>query len=115
MKCPICGEELVRSKKDPNYLLCYNCKKKFKVAQNSAGGAQAQAAQESAQSGQRSQAGTRTQTSRGTQSRRQSRSSSREDTYEEPYEEEHLSNAPIVVLGIAIVVVLGLIVYMLVL
>ena len=33
MKCPICGQELKPGKKDPNYLLCYNCKKKFKVPQ----------------------------------------------------------------------------------
>ena len=33
MKCPICGQELRPGKKDPNYLLCYNCKKKFKVPQ----------------------------------------------------------------------------------
>ena len=33
MKCPICGQELTPGKKDPNYLLCYNCKKKFKVPQ----------------------------------------------------------------------------------
>lgn len=31
MKCPNCNGELVRSKKNPDYLLCYNCKKKFKV------------------------------------------------------------------------------------
>lgn len=31
MKCPRCGEELQRSKKDPNYGLCYNCRKKFKL------------------------------------------------------------------------------------
>ena len=35
MKCPICGQELKQGKKDPNYLLCYNCKKKFKVPQKS--------------------------------------------------------------------------------
>ena len=29
--CPICGQELVPSKKDPDFLLCYNCKKKFKA------------------------------------------------------------------------------------
>ena len=33
MKCPICGEELRPGKKDPNYLLCYDCKKKFKAPQ----------------------------------------------------------------------------------
>lgn len=31
MKCPHCGEELVRSTKDPDYLLCYTCKKKYRV------------------------------------------------------------------------------------
>lgn len=30
MKCPKCGEELRRSKKDPNYGLCDNCRKKYK-------------------------------------------------------------------------------------
>ena len=35
MKCPICGQELQPSKKDPNYYLCYECKKKFKVPQSS--------------------------------------------------------------------------------
>lgn len=30
MKCPKCGEDLRRSKKDPNYGLCDNCKKKYK-------------------------------------------------------------------------------------
>ncbi len=33
MKCPICGETLRPGKKDPNYLLCYSCKKKFKAPQ----------------------------------------------------------------------------------
>ncbi len=31
MKCPICGEELTPSKKDPRYVLCHNCRKKFKI------------------------------------------------------------------------------------
>ncbi len=31
MKCPICGEELKPSKKDPRYVLCHSCHKKFKV------------------------------------------------------------------------------------
>lgn len=29
MKCPRCGNELRRSKKDPNYGLCDNCRKKY--------------------------------------------------------------------------------------
>lgn len=35
MKCPRCGSELRRSKKDPSYGLCYNCKKKYKIHYNS--------------------------------------------------------------------------------
>ncbi len=31
MKCPACGQELKQSKKDPNYLLCFDCKKKYKA------------------------------------------------------------------------------------
>lgn len=31
MNCPICGNELKPSKKDPNYALCHNCRKKFKL------------------------------------------------------------------------------------
>ena len=30
MKCPKCGGELKRSKKDPTYGLCYTCRKKFR-------------------------------------------------------------------------------------
>lgn len=33
MKCPVCGEQLRPGKKDPNYLLCYTCKKKYKAPQ----------------------------------------------------------------------------------
>lgn len=31
MKCPLCGDELKPSKKDPRYVLCHNCRKKFKI------------------------------------------------------------------------------------
>lgn len=34
MKCPKCGKELRRSKKDPNYMLCDNCRKKYKLTNN---------------------------------------------------------------------------------
>lgn len=33
MKCPICGRELRRSTKDPEYGLCDNCRKRFKIEQ----------------------------------------------------------------------------------
>lgn len=31
MKCPICENELIRSKKYPDYALCHSCRKKFKL------------------------------------------------------------------------------------
>lgn len=34
MKCPKCGKELRRSKKDSNYMLCDNCRKKYKLTNN---------------------------------------------------------------------------------
>lgn len=46
MKCPICGQELRPGKKDPNYLLCYNCKKKFKIPQNAQKKAESQEEEE---------------------------------------------------------------------
>lgn len=36
MNCPICGNELRQSKKDPAYGLCDNCKKKFKLSEKKA-------------------------------------------------------------------------------
>lgn len=38
MICPKCGRKLQISKKDPNYALCSQCRKKYKI--NSAGGSQ---------------------------------------------------------------------------
>ena len=35
MKCPICGNPLRPSKKDPSYGLCDNCKKRFKLKKSS--------------------------------------------------------------------------------
>lgn len=31
MNCPICGNDLKLSKKDPSYALCHSCRKKFKL------------------------------------------------------------------------------------
>ncbi len=36
MNCPICGNDLKQSKKDPNYALCHNCRKKFKLPKTKA-------------------------------------------------------------------------------
>lgn len=31
MKCPICGDTLTPSKKNPDYMLCHSCRKKFRL------------------------------------------------------------------------------------
>ena len=86
MKCPICGQELRPGKKDPNYLLCYNCKKKFKIPQS------AHKVQKRAE-----------------------KPEPEEQKYSNipPKEEEKMSKAPIIILAIAIIVVAGLIAFML--
>lgn len=35
MKCPKCGQPLKPSQKDPDYMLCFNCRKKFRVSGDS--------------------------------------------------------------------------------
>ncbi len=110
MKCPVCGQTLKPSKKDPNYLLCYNCKKKYRVPQKKR--------EADAQSAGRSDGGTR-YSNIPPEDVREKKSRQVKRGYEEMVnageeEEESLSRAPIVILGIAIVVVLALIVYMLV-
>ncbi len=113
MKCPICGQELVQSKRDPNYLLCYNCKKKFRVPQNSTDAGQSQ----STQSSQYERTAQTAETGQTAQQGRVRYADTYDDQYDDDvYEqEEHLSNVPIVVLAIAIVIVLALIIYMLLL
>ncbi len=32
MKCPICGDTLTPSKKNPDYMLCHSCRKKFRTS-----------------------------------------------------------------------------------
>lgn len=44
MKCPSCGKELEPSKKNPEYLLCYSCRKKYKVKSKAQPARSAQAA-----------------------------------------------------------------------
>ena len=34
MRCPICGDELKLSRKNPGYALCHSCRKKFKLPKN---------------------------------------------------------------------------------
>ncbi len=108
MKCPICGQELTQSKKDPNYMLCYNCRKKFRVTQQTSDAGRTQSGQTASAAG----------TARAAQRSREYNDpygDQYDDRGGDEYEEEHLSMTPVVVLGVAIVIVLGLIIYMLVL
>lgn len=126
MKCPICGQQLRPGKKDPNYLLCYNCKKKFKVPQQKA---EAEPEQKYSNIPPK-----KVREKRETEMRkayddllsieddkkkkkplrsRRSVDYDDYDDYDDVYDDEPMSKAPIIILAIAIVVVAGVIAYML--
>ena len=127
MKCPICGQQLRPGKKDPNYLLCYNCKKKFKVPQQ-----KAEAEPEHKNSNIPPK---KVREKRETEMRKAyddllsieddkkkkkaaPKPKKRQDyddydDYDDVYDDEPMSKAPIIILAIAIVVVAGVIAYML--
>lgn len=122
MKCPICGQELRPGKKDPNYLLCYNCKKKFKIPQS------AHKVQKRAEKPEPEE---QKYSNIPPKEVREKREQEMRDAYDELLavgdgkkkkkpapkpqrrEEEKMSKAPIIILAIAIIVVAGLIAFML--
>lgn len=139
MKCPICGETLKPSKKDSDYLLCYTCKKKFKVPQSQETvedrPAPKKVSREQAHApkkASREQAPASRKTSReqahapkkasGRQQYsnippkevRDKREREMKKAYDEmlAIEDEKVSKAPVIILAIAIVIVAALIVYM---
>ena len=128
MKCPTCGGPLKPSKKDPDYLLCYTCKKKFKVPQHQAEDVAPKTERMSAkkEAGRRDSA--RKENVKKERSVREQKYSNippkevrdkREREMKKAYddmlsvEEEKVSKAPIIILAIAIIVVAAVIVYML--
>ena len=128
MKCPTCGGPLKPSKKDPDYLLCYTCKKKFKVPQHQAEDVAPKTERMSAkkEAGRRDSA--RKEHVKKQRSVREQKYSNippkevrdkREREMKKAYddmlsvEEEKVSKAPIIILAIAIIVVAAVIVYML--
>ena len=133
MKCPICGQELRPGKKDPNYLLCYTCKKKFKVPQHQAEDVAPKTERMSAkkEAGRRDSAkkdSARKENVKKERSVKEQKYSNippkevrdkREREMKKAYddmlsvEEEKVSKAPIIILAIAIIVVAAVIVYML--
>ena len=136
MKCPICGQELRPGKKDPNYLLCYNCKKKFKIPQ-SAHKVQKRAEKPEPEEQQKYSnippkevREKREQEMRdaydellavgdGRKKKKPTPKPQRREELEDDFyddieeEEEKMSKAPIIILAIAIIVVAGLIAFML--
>lgn len=134
MKCPICGQELRPGKKDPNYLLCYNCKKKFKIPQ-SAHKVQKRAEKPEPEEQKYSNIPPKEVREKREQEMRDAydellavgdgkkkpapKPQRREELEDEYYddiddeEEEKMSKAPIIILAIAIIVVAGLIAFML--
>ena len=136
MKCPICGQELKQGKKDPNYLLCYNCKKKFKVPQKSIERNEEDVDDEEEQRysnippknvrkkreeemrrayDEMLAVGDGKKKPKKTK-RRQEIEDDYEDDYDDDYDyddDEKMSKLPIIILGIAIVIVAALIVFVL--
>lgn len=139
MKCPICGQELRPGKKDPNYLLCYNCKKKFKApAEKPAKTEQVRKAKVEADDEQKysnippkkvrekreaemRKAYDEMLAADDTKKKKKKvqpkvQEEVYDDVYDDAYEddEEEMSMLPVIILGIAIVAVAAVIIYMLI-
>jgi len=109
MNCPTCGQELTPSKKDPNYLLCYNCKKKYKVSDK----VRRQAEEEEAQKASEQKYSNIPPERVRQKTERDARRGYDDMVNAGGEEDESLSNAPIIILGIAIAVVVVLIIVVL--
>ncbi len=136
MKCPKCGKELTPSKKDANYLLCYDCKKKYKVPQQKAPVEENTEAPETEETEEASQKysnipSKEVREERETEMRKayddllavegKKKKKKKEKTVIEPDDDEYddiydedekMSKVPLVILGIAIVAVAALIAVM---
>lgn len=127
MKCPICGETLRPGKKDPNYLLCYTCRKKYKAPGRKMGDKEEQkysnippkSVREKREKEMKKAYDDMLLAEENNRKRKRKKPDAGGNTrvrskgYEEEYQEEKVSKLPIVILGLAIVVVTAVIVYML--
>ena len=102
MKCPVCGETLRPGKKDPNYLLCYTCKKKYKVP-----------GKKTVKKEEQKYSNIPPKTVRKKREKEMKKAYDEMLSVEEEYQEDKVSVVPIVVLTIAILAVAGIIAYML--
>ena len=133
MKCPTCGGPLKPSKKDPDYLLCYTCKKKFKVPQHQHKETEVDVENVPVKKGPVKREAVKRESARTEVGRkehpkkeqkysnippkevRDKREHEMKKAYDEmlSVEDEKVSKAPIIILAIAIIVVAAVIVYML--
>lgn len=127
MKCPICGQQLRPGKKDPNYLLCYNCKKKFKAPQQNKEAEPEQKYSNIPPKKVREKRETEMRKAyddllsieddkkkkKAAPKPKKRQDYDDYDDYDDVYDDEPMSKAPIIILAIAIVVVAGVIAYML--
>lgn len=123
MKCPICGQQLRPGKKDPNYLLCYNCKKKFKVPQQNKEAEPEQKysnippkkVREKRETEMRKAYDDLLSIEDDKKKKKAAPKPKKRQDYDDydDYDDEPMSKAPIIILAIAIVVVAGVIAYML--
>ncbi len=124
MKCPICGETLRPGKKDPNYLLCYSCKKKFKAPQKKTSGESKEQKYSNippkAVRDKREREMKKAyddllavEDNKSKKKKAKKRVEPEEDLYDDDYDDEGVSMVPIIVLGIAIIVAVAVIAYML--
>ncbi|RGU96055.1 hypothetical protein DWW31_03590 [Clostridium sp. AF15-17LB] len=124
MKCPKCGQPLKPSQKDPDYMLCFNCRKKFKVPGTKQRGEE-EGSQKYANIPPKKVRDKREKEMRKAydellsveEERPRKRPKRRpEPEVEDDYydlEEDKVSKVPVIILGIAIVAVAALIIYML--
>ena len=126
MKCPICGQELRPGKKDPNYLLCYNCKKKFKAPAEKVKKESVENVEETKKYSNIPPKKVRKKREEemrkaydemlaADDSKKKRVQPKKEEVYEDVYEEdddEGMSMMPVIILGIAIVAVTAVILYM---
>lgn len=115
MKCPICGETLRPGKKDPNYLLCYHCKKKFKAPKKEEqkySNIPPKAVREKREREMKKAYDELLEVEAGGKKKKRKAKASEEPEDDYYDDDEGMSKVPIIILGIAIVVVAAVIVYM---
>ncbi|MCB6201112.1 hypothetical protein [Extibacter muris] len=123
MKCPKCGQPLKPSQKDPDYMLCFNCRKKFKLP-----GTKQRGEEESQKYANIPPKKVRDKREKEMRKAYDELLSVEEETprkrpkrrpepeVEDDYydlEDDKVSKVPVIILGIAIVAVAALIIYML--